>query len=258
MTAGPAEVAEWSQARKEAFRRDYVERRGYWAEFNDGLLEYSPEWLEAYLGYSSAPARCGPLSARMRELIYVAVDGSTTHMFTQGLEIHIGIALKVGCSAEELVEVLQLATMQGLDSVILGMTLLEEERPQGVPAVPAAEAALSRYGEVFGEVPQWLGTMARLAPDWVHALVNLLETAQRGSRLSAAERGLVRLALASSPTHLNEPAMRLALREALDAGASAEEIAQVFQLVAHLGLHACVDGIPAVVRAVGARGEGGA
>lgn len=225
-----------TEAEKQAFKRAYIEARGYWAEFNDGLLEYSPEWLEAYLAYSSTPARTGPLSARMREMIYVAVDGSTTHLFAAGLEVHIRIALDLGCSPAELVEVLQIAALQGLDSVALGMDVLAQE--------------LAARGTPLAGPQDWLSVTAHVSPDWASALANLQATADRTSRLTPCERALIRLALAASPTHLNESAVRVEVRSALDAGAPAEEVAQVFQLVAHLGLHACTDGIPAIMRAI--------
>ncbi|MET0193981.1 MAG: carboxymuconolactone decarboxylase family protein [Hyphomicrobiaceae bacterium] len=247
-----------SDERRQAFKQAYIEARGYWAEFNEGLLEHSPEWLEAYLGYSSTPARCGPLSARMRELIYVAVDGSTTHLFQAGLEIHIRIALDVGCTAGELIEVLQIATMQGLDSVVLGMSILQEElNPQPVGDGPAIAAdpvvAASDLLPTREEEQPWRALMARLSPEWIEALDHLGATAERTSRLTAQERALIRLALAASPTHLNAQAVRAQVRSALGLGATPEEIAQVFQLVAHLGLHACSEGVPAVVRAAAER-----
>lgn len=236
---------------KDRFKQDYIAARGYWAPFNDGLLEHSPDWLRTYLGYSSTPARVGPLSARMRELIYVAVDGSTTHLFMAGFEIHARIALSVGCSAGELIEVMQIATMQGVDSVALGMDVLAEEMAAGHGAEskdPAAEGLLDRYAALFGDRPRWFALSASVSPEWAAALVTLLEAGEGGSRLTALERALIRLALAASPTHLNVDAVRVETRRALALGGRPEEIAQVFQLVAHLGIHACTDGIPAILR----------
>ncbi|QDK35385.1 carboxymuconolactone decarboxylase family protein [Sphingomonas sp. IC081] len=245
-----------SEAEKQAFKRRYIEARGYWAEFNDGLLDYAPEWLDAYLAYSSTPARTGPLSARMRELIYVAVDGSTTHLFQAGLEIHIRIALEAGCTPAELIEVLCIATLQGLDSVAMGMDLLGEElarRGQALTTSAKGALALRRHEALRGASPRWLEAMGAVSPEWTEALAGVFETADRTSVLTRAERALIRLALASSPTHLARQAVRAEVREALDAGASPEEIAQVFQLVAHLGLHACSEGVPAIVRAAAER-----
>lgn len=247
----------WSEARKDAFRDGYRALRGYWAQFNEGLLQHAPDWQVAYLDYSSCPARTGPLSARMRELIYVAVDGSTTHLFQAGLDIHIGLALEAGCTPGELIEVLQLATMQGLDSVAVGMEILSEELDRaGIEAEgcgTGAAAALDRYRRADKRVPQWMAAMARVAPEWVAALDALHETGDRHSQLSQAERAMIKLALASSPTHLAERAIRQSVRECLAAGVGQPEIAQVFQLVAHLGLHACSEGVPAILRAAEAR-----
>lgn len=231
---------------QQAFKDEYIRARGYWVPFNDGLLRYSPEWLKAYLTYAAAPAREGPLSPRMRELIYVAVDTSTTHMFTQGLDIHIRAALGVGCSAGDLIEVMQIATMQGLDSVAAGMAILAEET-----TLPDGDVSplLDRYAALFGDRPEWLAAVARIMPDYAEALVTLLATADREGTLSARERAIIRLALAAAPTHLDRGAMRTEIRRALAVGATVEELTQVFQLVAHLGIHACVDGVPLIVAA---------
>ena len=240
---------------QQAFKDDYIRGRGYWVPFNDGLLAYSPEWLSAYLAYAGAPARAGAIDARLRELIYVAVDTSTTHMFAQGLEIHVRAALAVGCTAAELIEVMQIATMQGLDSVSAGMAILAEEAGALGIAMPdrgTSDRLLDAYESVFGDRPAWLAAVARTTPDYAAALVDLLVTADRHGSLSAKNRALIRLALAASPTHLNRDAMRVEIRRALTIGASIEEVATVFQLVAHLGIHACVDGVPMIVAAAAA------
>ena len=40
-------------------------------------------------------------TARERELVYVAVDASTTHLFETGLHVHVGLALRSGCTPAE-------------------------------------------------------------------------------------------------------------------------------------------------------------
>jgi alkylhydroperoxidase/carboxymuconolactone decarboxylase family protein YurZ len=240
--------------KQETFKQNYIAARGYWVPFNDGLLRHSPEWLSAYLAYAENPAKEGPLSARMRELIYVAVDASTTHMFLEGLEIHIGLAFKAGCSVSELIEVMQIATLQGLDSIVTGLDILAEESaalgkplPEGLVAHPA----LAAYEQEFGPAPTWLCQLSTLRPGFVSVLVDLLLVGRRDGKLDDRERALIRLALAASPTHLNRGAMRIEVREALAHGATPEEIVEVFQLVAHLGVHACVAGVPAILAAAG-------
>lgn len=237
---------------QQAFKDAYIEARGYWVEFNDGLLQHSPQWLEAYLGYAGAPNLEGTIEPRLREMIYVAIDASTTHMFTQGLGIHVRIALQSGCTAADLIEVMHIATMQGLDSVAAGMPILTEEAQRaGIELPDSVDVGpiLDRYEAVFGERPAWLEAICKLFPVYTDALCQLLFIADSTSGLSDRERTLIRLALASSPTHLNRESMRLETRRALSIGVSPTEIAQVFQLSSHLGIHACVDGVPLIVQA---------
>jgi len=148
---------------QQRFKEECIRERGYWVSFNDGLLAYNPDFLKTYLRYAGTPARTGPLSPRLRELIYVAVDASTTHMFAQGLAIHVRKALQFGCTPIELIEVMQLATMQGLDSVATGIDIIvEESETAGLmpPQLRAPETAemqpLKRaYVEEFGDWPEW-------------------------------------------------------------------------------------------------------
>jgi alkylhydroperoxidase/carboxymuconolactone decarboxylase family protein YurZ len=244
-------------AAQQQFKEEYIRERGYWVAFNDGLLAYSPEYLATYLRYASVPARVGPLSPRVRELIYVAVDTSTTHMFGEGLAIHIRVALQVGCTPTQLIEVMQLATAQGLDSVSVGIDLIAEELAAAGVTPPALESPLSTQAQVlrqnyvdhFGDWPQWCDRLLRLAPEYFQEMTNLLVAPSVTGALDAKTRCLVQLALAASPTHLERDAMRLHIRRSLREGASAAELVEVMQLVAHLGVHACVIGVPLIVEA---------
>lgn len=241
------------------FKERYIRERGYWVPFNDGLLAYCPDYLKAYLDYAGTPIRTGPLSPRLCELIYVAVDTSTTHMFGQGLAIHVRRALEIGCSPIELIEVTQLATAQGLDSVMIGIDMIAEELAAADRTPDAFVAPLNMrmaelkraYVDRFGDWPLWCERLLQLAPDYFAALSDLLAATATSGALDEKERCLIALALAAAPTHLDRDAMRLHMRRALRHGATAEELLQVMQLVAHLGVHACVIGVPLIMEAVG-------
>jgi alkylhydroperoxidase/carboxymuconolactone decarboxylase family protein YurZ len=242
---------------QQRFKAEYIRERGYWVSFNDGLLAYSPDFLKTYLDYAGVPARTGPLSPRLRELIYVAIDTSTTHMFAQGLAIHIRKALQCGCTLIELIEVMQLATTQGLDSVAVGVDLIVEEMeaagmvsPQlQTPATSEMQALKRNYVHEFGDWPEWCERLLRLAPEYFKEMTALLAAPSVTGALDHKTRSLISLALAAAPTHLDRDAMRLHIRRALRQGATAEELLEVMQLVAHLGIHACVIGVPLIVEA---------
>lgn len=108
-------------------RSDYTAVRGYWRDFLDDTLEFAPEFLEAYLGFSGAPWRNGVLEPKVREFLYLAFDTAPTHLHMTGLRIHIHNALDLGADVEEIIEVMSIAATMGLQTLQLGMTLLDEE-----------------------------------------------------------------------------------------------------------------------------------
>lgn len=113
--------------RQRELREQFVEERGYWSPIWDGLLQLDPEFFEAYLNFSSVPWRKGVLEPKVRELIYTAIDASTTHLYEPGLRVHIRNALKYGATKEEIMEVLELTSVLGIHTCTLGVPVLMEE-----------------------------------------------------------------------------------------------------------------------------------
>jgi len=105
----------------------FIAERGYWNPFWDGLLSLSPDFFEAYLNFSSVPWTTGVLEPKFKELIYVAIDASTTHLYEPGLRQHIRNAIKYGATKEEVMEVLQLTSVLGIHTCTLGVPVLLEE-----------------------------------------------------------------------------------------------------------------------------------
>lgn len=250
-------------AEQEAFKQEYIRKRGYWVEFNDGLLKYSQAFLETYMKYAALPAAEGPLSPRMVELVYVAADASATHMFGEGLLIHTKLALARGASPTDVVETLQIATAQGVEGVTMGVEILVEElqaagKDTGFLQAPltAEQLALkAAYEARFGDWPAFADHLLRLHPSYFAVLAELLAAPEVTGSLSAKERSLIAVALNAAFTHQNPAGTRLHVARAIHAGATKEEILQAMQLTAHLGIHACVIGVPMLMKAVQAAGE---
>jgi alkylhydroperoxidase/carboxymuconolactone decarboxylase family protein YurZ len=108
-------------------RDEFIEARGYWNSFWDGLLTLDPEFLKAYLAFSGVPWRSGPLEPKFKELIYIAIDAATTHLYEPGLRQHIRNALGYGATKEEIMEVLELVSVLGIHACTLGVPVLIEE-----------------------------------------------------------------------------------------------------------------------------------
>lgn len=120
--------------RQAALKATFIENRGYWAPFWDELVSLSPDFFETYLRFSSIPWTQGILPPKVKELIYIAIDASTTHLYEPGLRIHIRNAMKYGITKEEIIEVYQLVSVLGMHTCTMGVpVLIDELRNAGQP-----------------------------------------------------------------------------------------------------------------------------
>lgn len=118
----PAPLDENQERIKAAFTRD----RGYWNPTWDEMLELTPDLFEAYTAFSSHPWLHGTLSPMMREFIYIAFDTSSTHLYRVGLKLHIENALGYGATPQQILEVMEIASVIGIHTVTTGAPILRE------------------------------------------------------------------------------------------------------------------------------------
>ncbi len=101
--------------------------KGDWNPIWDELGEMDAEFLEAYLAFRSVPHREGPLPPKFKELILIAINAATTHLYAPGVRRHMQNALKAGATKEEILETIQLTTVMGIHSCNLAVPILMEE-----------------------------------------------------------------------------------------------------------------------------------
>lgn len=120
---GPAPLNE----RQEEIKAEFTKNRGYWHEFWDEMLELDPELLATYTEFSSVPWRTGPLEPKVKEMIYIAFDTAATHLYTKGLKAHIENAIGYGATAQEILEVMEIASVLGIHAVTTAAPVLADE-----------------------------------------------------------------------------------------------------------------------------------
>jgi alkylhydroperoxidase/carboxymuconolactone decarboxylase family protein YurZ len=120
---GPAPLTEYQQKVKAQF----VDARGYWHEFWDEMLELDPELFAAYTEFSSVPWRSGTLEPKVKEFVYIAFDTAATHLYVKGLRAHIVNAIDLGATADEILEVMEIASVLGIHAVTSAAPILAEE-----------------------------------------------------------------------------------------------------------------------------------
>lgn len=126
-------MSEKLSERQKQLKERFIKERGYWSEgLWANVLRLDEDYFEAYLNFSSVPWKKGVLPPKVKELIYIAVDAATTHLYEPGLRLHIINALKYGATKEEIMEVFELISVMGVHSCTVGVPILMEELEKGV------------------------------------------------------------------------------------------------------------------------------
>ena len=99
---------------------------GDWNPFCDSLFELDPDYLETFLAFRAVPQN-GPLPQKYKELIFIAINVATTHLWPSGARRHMQNALEAGATKEEILEVIQLTSIMGIHSMTMGLPILMEE-----------------------------------------------------------------------------------------------------------------------------------
>lgn len=120
---GPAPLTEYQEKLKD----DFTRQRGYWNPTWDEMLELTPAMFDAYTDFSSHPWRTGHLTPLEKELLYIAFDTSSTHLYKVGLKLHIENALGYGGTPQQVLEVMEIAVLIGMKAVTVGAPILQEE-----------------------------------------------------------------------------------------------------------------------------------
>lgn len=126
---------------QEQLKAEFTKTRGYWHSFWDEMLELDPEMFEAYTNFSSVPWRSGTLESKVKEFIYIAFDVAATHLYVPGLRLHIENAVGYGATADEILEVMEIASVLGVHAVTSAVPILVEE--------------VERYRKETASSPSW-------------------------------------------------------------------------------------------------------
>lgn len=106
---------------------DKMRAVGQWNEAWDSFFELDPVWTDQFMATGLEIYGSGLMTPKMVELISIAFDASYTHMYAPGTRRHIKAALKLGATMEEIMEVLKLCVVQGVQACNMGVPILAEE-----------------------------------------------------------------------------------------------------------------------------------
>ena len=128
----PEDVSDSVKDEQQEVKSKFKDGRGYWSDFWEAVLQMDHEYLDKYADLSSHPWNEGVLEPKLKEFIYIAADVSTTHLYTPGLQSHVQNAINYGATRDELLELVELVSEQGYDTMVEGLPILvDEARKQG-------------------------------------------------------------------------------------------------------------------------------
>jgi alkylhydroperoxidase/carboxymuconolactone decarboxylase family protein YurZ len=112
---------------------DKVRAAGQWNVAWDPFVELDPVWTDEFMASGISIYAGDVLTLKDTELLSIAFDASYTHMYAPGTRRHIKGALNAGATMEEIMEVLKLCVVQGVQSCNLGVPILAEELQLSCP-----------------------------------------------------------------------------------------------------------------------------
>jgi alkylhydroperoxidase/carboxymuconolactone decarboxylase family protein YurZ len=236
--------------RQRQLRERFIDKRGYWNPVWDSVLNTDPEFFEAYLELSDVPWRKGVLEPKVKELIHVAIDASTTHLYLAGLREHVRNALRLGASKEELMEVLELTSVLGIHTCTEGMPILIEELaaagqdPRSVELNEEQKQLKADFQRERGYWAYFWEGLLLLDPDFLKAYLQFSAVPWRKGALEPKVKELIYAAIDAATTHLYLPGLHQHIANAIGYGATKEEIMEMLELVTSLGMHTCWEGVP--------------
>jgi alkylhydroperoxidase/carboxymuconolactone decarboxylase family protein YurZ len=244
-------------ARQQAIKDDFIRIRNTWAPQWESILRMDCEFLSAYLQLSAVPLRHNHLENKVKEFIYVAINASSTHLFSPGIQMHLKAAIEFGATRDELMEVLELTSTVGIHAANAGVPILLEVlneeglSPNTMTLDERLDTLKQRFIEEQGYWDASWDALLSLDPDFFEAHAQFAAIPWRAGHLEPKIKELVLCALDAAATHLYRPGIKTHMRNAIRLGATQDEIMEVLEIVSVIGIHGALIGVPMLEESFG-------
>ena len=118
---------------------DQVRARGQFNPMWETLSQWDPQWLERFLTMAMPLWTDGVLPPLWIELLCVAGDAAITHLYGPGTQRHIAAALAMGATRAQVMDVLKIVSLQGIEAMEMALPMLDQAIDAAV-AAPMATA----------------------------------------------------------------------------------------------------------------------
>jgi alkylhydroperoxidase/carboxymuconolactone decarboxylase family protein YurZ len=257
------------EERHSILREQFIAKRGYWNDEWEFILAHDPDYFEAYLHLSSHAWEQGTLDPKTREFVYIATSATVTHLFERGIRQHMRNALALGATAEELMAVLALVSTVGIQTYYLGVSVLEDLRPdlleavqagnaaasgEGRPCFPDVDSVVDKHVRLYGSVSDATRSAIATDPVFYDRFLNLAAVSlESPSILPTKVAHLILVSVYACATGLLASGVRQHMAAALAHGATAAELIEVCELITGMSVHTLSVGVPVLYEELLAR-----
>jgi alkylhydroperoxidase/carboxymuconolactone decarboxylase family protein YurZ len=211
------------------------------------LREWDAGWAETCVKMSTNPWTSGVLPRKFVELVGVALNAACTNLNPDGTRRHIRKALEAGATTDEILFVLKCAAVMSIHSCSLGAPILLEEAKAAGKQPASKPATATPACDRMKAIGQWntaWDPFFELDPVWTDQFMATGAGIYGSGVMPAKETELLSIAFDASYTHMYAPGTRRHIHNALQAGATMEEIMEVLKLCVAQGVQACNLGVP--------------
>lgn len=115
------------RAKAEAAHAAFEAKRGFLTPAWQTNTYFVPDLVAAYAGFSGVPWATEHLPPKMKELVYIAIDLLPQHVHFEGTKVHMKKARALGASDAEIISVVQMIALMGVQTHMLALPILKEE-----------------------------------------------------------------------------------------------------------------------------------
>ncbi|ETI24044.1 hypothetical protein G647_03413 [Cladophialophora carrionii CBS 160.54] len=241
-----------------ALKAQFVSKLGdeQWDDSWESIAQLSPELFTASVDLIAVPRKKRHLSPKIQQLMSIAVDAASTHLYAPGVRKHIDAALKEGATPAEIIEVIELTGTLGIHACNIGVPLLvevmkeegiyEKHPTAGKPFDTQREKLKADFTKNRGYWHSFWEDFLALDPEFFEAYLNFSSvpwlkdvdgSGRGGGVLEPKVKELVYCAFDAAATHLYVPGLKLHMKNVLKYGGTPEEIMEVLEIATQLSLH---------------------
>lgn len=202
---------------------------------------------DAARGFWRVPFVSPHLNPRMKELILFAMHASAPALNATAIDRQVKRVLAAGGTKSDMLDVLTTITGLANHALYACVPVLLEEmsgeagvNDQSAEALEKLERAKQHFIDIRGFWNSDRDPISKAMPEYFSALTNISVASWEFGALSRKEREFVCIGIDCTVAHTYLPGLRIHIRNAIREGATRDEILEIFQLAAMMGLEGYV------------------